>query len=458
MASTSIKKTGVDPTTSTQKATWSFWVKMANIRYDGNDYFLFSSYSDANSRMHIKIDGSGCLDINERISSSVSINLITTRKLRDTFGWYNIVVAIDTTQSTEADRVKVYINGTQETLFSNNTYPSVNEDIHALQGNITHYVGCYGGNVNSDSYCFDGYMSHLHFTDGYCYDASTFGSTDSTTGEWKIKTTPTVTYGNNGWFILKDGNSLTNQAGNSAGNFAVDTGTLTKSEDNPSHCFATWNPIATDNGNYATTNGGLSFSNGDNNWQHGGLISTIGIPTSGKYYWEHKKTYGGSHIIFGLIPEVQAYRCYRNSGTDIYEKINGVQCDNSSNSGLYLQESSDTGSIGAVANGDILQCAYDADNRKLWYGINGTWQNSGDPANGTNETIGSAEFTAGEVYFPFVQSHSATGTASADTNFGNGYFGTTAISSEGTNASGHGKFEYDVPTGFTALSTKGLNE
>ena len=42
-------------------------------------------------------------------------------------------------------------------------------------------------------------------------------------------------------------------------------------------------------------------------------------------------------------------------------------------------------------------------------------------------------------------------------NFGNGYFGTTAVSSAGTNASGNGIFEYDVPTGYTALSTKGLN-
>ena len=42
-------------------------------------------------------------------------------------------------------------------------------------------------------------------------------------------------------------------------------------------------------------------------------------------------------------------------------------------------------------------------------------------------------------------------------NFGNGYFGTTAVSSAGTNANGNGIFEYDVPTGYTALSTKGLN-
>ena len=45
-----------------------------------------------------------------------------------------------------------------------------------------------------------------------------------------------------------------------------------------------------------------------------------------------------------------------------------------------------------------------------------------------------------------------------DANFGNGYFGTTAVSSAGTNASGIGTFEHDGPTGYNALSTLGLME
>ena len=61
----------------------------------------------------------------------------------------------------------------------------------------------------------------------------------------------------------------------------------------------------------------------------------------------------------------------------------------------------------------------------------------------------------GFQYF-IVQMVIISGTIQA--NFGNGYFGTTAVSSAGTNASVIGIFEYDVPTGYTALSTKGLNE
>ena len=77
----------------------------------------------------------------------------------------------------------------------------------------------------------------------YSLDASAFGETDATTGEWKIKTSPKFTYGNNGFFILKDGNSVTDQSGNS-NNFTVGGGTLTKTEDYPSNVFATWNPLA----------------------------------------------------------------------------------------------------------------------------------------------------------------------------------------------------------------------
>ena len=72
--------------------------------------------------------------------------------------------------------------------------------------------------------------------------ASEFGSTDSTTGEWKINTSPSVTYGTNGFFILKDGNSVTDQSGQ-GNNFTVGSGTLTKTEDCPSNVFATLNPF-----------------------------------------------------------------------------------------------------------------------------------------------------------------------------------------------------------------------
>jgi hypothetical protein len=88
---------------------------------------------------------------------------------------------------------------------------------------------------------FEGSMSHIHFIDGTAYDATAFGEYDAN-GVWKIKTSPSVTYGTNGFFILKDGNSVTDQSGNS-NNFTVAGGTLTNTEDNPANVFATLNPL-----------------------------------------------------------------------------------------------------------------------------------------------------------------------------------------------------------------------
>ena len=451
MAGSSIYKSGVDPTTSTQKATWSFWVKFHNARTDGNDYFLFSSYSDANSRMHIKIDGSGNLDINERMSSSTSINLITDMEYRDVSGWYNFVVAIDTTQATAADRVKVYVNGEQITNFSTETYPSQNEDIHPLQGNVTQYLGCYGGNVNSASYCLNGSMSHCHFTDGTQYAASDFGETDTTTGEWKIKTDVSVTYGNNGWFIFKDNSSLTNQAGNSAGNFAVDTGTITQTEDCPSNVFCTLNGLGYAAASFTLIEGSNYSGGADNNWRS--IYGTLGA-SSGKYYYEVKCISSSDYERFGACTIDQANK---------YQGSTGRYDDSSGSEGYGYTADGEKSNNGGTTSGygdtwganDILSCALDLDNNKIYFGKNGTWQNSGDPTSGSTGTGAAYTIASDKIYIPAFASYGAASNLAF--NFGNGYFRTSAISSEGTNASGNGKFEYDVPTGYTALCTKGIN-
>ena len=93
------------------------------------------------------------------------------------------------------------------------------------------------------------------------------------------------------------------------------------------------------------------------------------------------------------------------------------------------------------------------DNQKLYFSKNGTFQNSGVPTSGSTGT-GAISVVADNTYVPCMAFY---GSQAANCNFGNGFFGTTAVTSAGSNASGNGVFEYDVPTGYTALSTKGLN-
>ena len=298
---------------------------------------------------------------------------------------------------------------------------------------------------------FDGLMSHIHFTAGYAYDASTFGSTDSTTGEWKINTNPSVTYGSLGYFILKDGNSVTDQSGN-GNNFSVGGGTLTKTEDNPSNVFATMNSL--DNYYFNGT-----FANGNNTVTTNASVesyitSTLAVST-GKYYWEIKISSSGSDRDFiGIGDRVSTNTNFTpysgNSNMISYYGYTGESKSGSSTIGAY----------GATfTTGDIISVAMDLDNNKLYFAKNGTWQNSGDPTSGSTGT-GALSIPAspqdGVWYAQFANIHNTASTFQA--NFGNGYFGTTAVSSAGTNASNIGIFEYDVPTGYTALSTKGLNE
>jgi hypothetical protein len=370
---------------------------------------------------------------------------ITNRKFRDVSAWYHIVVAFDTTQGTESNRVKIYVNGTQETSFEIASYPSQNFDTNYNTVSLPQNIG---KDWDSSNY-FDGSMAYVHFIDGTAYDATAFGEYDAN-GVWKINTSPSVTYGTNGFFILKNGNSVTDQSGNS-NNFTVGGGTLTKTEDSPSNVFATLNSL--DRGIVGTA---PTIANGNNTWTSSGnstgqnpIRGTLGN-TTGKFYWEAKTSSNQNHLI-GVC----------GSDTNLNFETGSNNLLTYPNTTLYLSSgathkdgSQVTGSLTAVATDNIMQIAVDITNLKFYIGINGTWLNSADPATGTNAP---ATLNSGICYLPVCADYGYTDTVTLKFNFGNGYFGTTAVASAGTNASGIGIFEYDVPNGFTALSTKGLN-
>jgi hypothetical protein len=299
-------------------------------------------------------------------------------------------------------------------------------------------------------------MSHVHFVESTAYDPTAFGQYDAN-GVWKIKTDVSVTYGTNGFFILKDGNSVTDQSGN-GNNFTVAGGTLTNTEDSPSNVFTTFNVIL-GNTNGTFTNGNLTYQSPSANPVFGS-VTTIGM-SSGKYYMECKYSAGANHyLLLGL-------------GDDDF--VNGDRTNSYWDLGKYGYPGAGIGTIGYVVNtgayrignnntswgiaggdGDIISVAIDRDNNKIWFGVNGVWGNSGNPATGTNGIDVSSILTKDTWYFG-VSNDTGSNETVAQFNFGNGYFGTTAVASAGTNASGIGIFEYDVPTGYTALSTKGLN-
>ena len=435
MASTKISR-AFSTATNAKKFTLSVWVKRSKL--DSEQQIFSRSAGQA----QLYINGGNKLQFYDQTSGH---NFRTNRLFRDTSAWYHIVVAVDTTQSTASNRNKIYINGVQETSFEVETNATQNNDTAYNISGITYDIGAY-----NNAYYWNGYMSHFHFIDGTMYTASPFGSTDATTGGWKINATPTVTYGNNGFFILKDGNSVTDQSGNS--NNGTASGNLTNSEDCPSNVFATINILGRQAAGYTIENGALSTNgNGSNVWR--GLYGTIGA-SSGKFYYEFKlnTTYSnsGNSIEVGVADAETMVQITSSNG----------RISNAAIGYAYQQngEKRTNGSASSYGNrinvGDIVGVAVDLDNSKLYFHRNGTYENSGDPTSGSTGT-GAIDIASGYTYLPAFSTY-----YSADDiqlNFGNGYFGTTAISSEGTNASGIGKFEYDVPTGYTAFSTKGLN-
>jgi hypothetical protein len=380
---------------------------------------------------------------------SDNVRLRSNAVFRDTNAWYHVVFTFDSTQSTASDRMKMWVNNEQITDFSHSTYPSLNYGSY-IGGNTQHTLG---RRENDDSDYFDGIISHAHLTVGYTYTPSAFGSTDSTTGEWKINTSPSVSYGNNGFFILKDGNSVTDQSGNS-NNFTVGGGTLTKTEDCPSNVFSTIDLLSTHASNYTFANGNnkVTNSNGSTRITRG----TLGA-SSGKYYFETKiATVGGSGGFgTGLYVGVTDADYFEQLGTSQAFIGTGPNQVAQRGDGSHLaKNNTQINGYESCSAGNILQVALDLDNGYVYFGVNGTWGNSGDPTSGASGT-GGVSITTGKTYMFAASGYNGW---SVETNFGNGYFGTTAVSSAGTNASGNGIFEYDVPTGYTALSTKGLNE
>ena len=420
MANTYLSRTTGTPTNA-KKFTISGWFKIQSN--DTSDHQFFQHYTDGNNREHMYFSSGNKLRFYCVDSGSTAVYLDTKRKFRDANAWYHIVIAADTTQSTASNRVKIYVNGVQETEFDTATYPAQDFNFKINSNSKSIVIGRYMG---SDDYYYDGLISHYHFIDGTQYAASTFGSTDSTTGEWKINTAPSVTYGNNGWFIFKDNASVTDQSGE-GNNWTVTAGSVTPTQDNPSNIFCTLNPLATGNSKPTFSKGANRVVGTATSYQFS--CGTIAVPLTGKWYWEVKANNNvngsNSEYLIGAVLESRL----EASGNFAEFAADGI---------------TQYGSVGTgIAQNDIIGVSVDRTAATLKIYKN-------------NSLILTKSSLPAELLYPLVTVYGSG--IGADANFGNGYFGGSAVSSAGTNASNNGIFEYDViPSDANALSTKGLN-
>ena len=444
MASVELSRT---PSSAGNRKTWTFsaWVKRSKI---SSGYpRLFSSYQSNNDRFEIYIHQDDTITVESVYGSSQTLNLKTNRKFRDASAWYHIVVAVDTTQATASNRVKLYVNGSQETSFSSSTYMSQNENT-STNDTYIQYIGETG--YNSGGQNFDGLMAHVHLVDGTAHDADTFGSTDSTTGIWKPKTSPSVSYGTNGFFLdFADSSAMGNDVSGNNNDLTV-SGTITQTIDTPSNVFATFLPVPRIAGGSPVN---PTFSNGnttayfDNAGYNENAISSLAM-NSGKYYWEVKCTNAASDGS-GYVGIVDL-ASYDNGFV-------GNQCVAYRDNGEKINDNTSTSYGNTFTSGDIIGVAFDASTGTIWFSKNGTWQNSATKSEieaGTTTNSAYTGLSTSTFWHTLISNYSDR---YASINFGNGYFGTTAVSSAGTN-SGVGTFEYDVPSGYKALCTKSINE
>ena len=443
MASTRIYRTAGTPTLNT-KHTISLWFKRSRVGF--GDTFIMDGYQDANNRFKLAFDSSDRLELYNTHGGSYKYNVRTNRLFRDTAAFYHIVVRIDTTQASASDRVRVYVNGTEEESFNTYTDATQNDANNVVnESGATISIGDYQGGNNG----FGGLMTHFHFVDGTSYGPDTFGETDTTSGIWKPKTAPSVTYGNNGFF-LKFENSGNLDLDSSGNNLTFTTsGTLTQNVDTPSNVFATLNSLQP-NMVGVPTNGNLTYANPSSGQRH--IPSTLAV-SSGKWYVEVKcNVVGGDYPQVGIFDTDIAF----DTATYIGSTANGYGL--SSTGHIWNSNSQQVNTGTTWTTGDILGIALDLTNDKIYWHKNGTYVSNGtgtgNPSTGTN----GYSITADKTWYFTNSSNGAGGSPSFSFNFGSGYFGTTQVSSSNADANGHGLMEYAVPTGFYTLNTKNIKE
>ena len=443
--------------------TFSFWLKRSGLE---DEQTFYSEKSDANDFFKFSFTSADKLEIQNKDNGSNNLVYITTRVFRDLTSWTHFVFAYDKAQSSASDRFRVWINGVAETTWDSSALPAQdNTDIAVSKGSSGTYnprVGKY----DASTY-YDGYMAQVVKVDGQSLAASNFGSFDDTTGEWQPKGDGEIRtavnagsgFGTTGWLLnFSDASNLGYDYKTADRSSNLDFtlgGSGRQTQDNPSNNFATWNPLFVptgSNANYAINfEHGANFvqptspdANGSRTWS----CSTLAMPTSGgKFYAEFKLIANDKVLQIGIVGTQQATERFHYNNV-VSDCLNGIVYDMAADR-IRGNSTDIVGSLTVPSDGDIIGIAVDMDNKLFYTYLNGTLLNTG----GSSFSF----FTEPFAYF-FVGDSTTSGYDIISSNFGNGYFKETAIASEGTNASGIGKFEHNVPAGFTALSTKGLNE
>ena len=451
---------------SQRKFTFSFWVKRKQPGRGASNVdkaiFFAGPSPDSAKGLDIRFDSNDRLYVETYANSSTSKKVITHRVFRDPAAWYHIVLAFDTTQSTENDRLIIYVNGEQVNTsdLSSSNHVVQNFDYRYVgESNADHWIGLAKDNNGTKRFYFDGYLTDFYFIDGAQKDETDFGEFDDN-GVWQAIAYD-GTYGSNGYHLFDfanestvghdsssngddwTANNISSTAG--AGNdilFDVpvngtqsDTGAGGEVSGN----YCVMNPLIVDQTNAITSNGNLhvKYPNTAESWlgnlqgtNYITFVGTMGL-TSGKWYFEAVETVretSTESMVVGVVdtPMGGVYHIGSVGNGIGYKRI---EVKNGLGSSIVT-----TSSMPDFSVGDVVGVALDLDNGKIYFSVNGTYINSGNPAAGTGFLASGLSGT----FFPAISRWSRRHSIEADLNFGQRPFNTSA------------------PSGFKAICTANL--
>ena len=439
------------PTPSSSKdfsttCTISFWFKIGNIKQG----YLAGAFYGSNARYNlIQINASGQLQENGRVggastsTGSGGTEWATTRIFRDPSAWYHAVFVWDTTNAVQSERFKLYINGVRETDFATSPSFGASELVYWFGKSSYTTLGAYfNGTGYGDTLYWDGYLAEMHGVDGTALDQDSFGEFNSS-GIWTPKEY-TGSHGTDGFYIKgADASDLGINSAANGNDFTLNAiSSHDKMLDSPTNNFAVLNPLNIYGSNVALAEGNLK-SSASSTANDRGAKATQGA-TSGKWYFEVYFAAGSADNNGGVGV----------SGSSEYNDVPGETSDPEGfrygDFGSFKQNGSAT-TIQSVSQGDVMMVAFDVDNSKAWFGKNGTFFSSGDPAGGNNPLT----TTVPDLCLP--ASYHYNYVATTIFNFGQeGTFAGNVTAGGNSDANGIGNFKYSVPSGYLALCTKNL--
>ena len=438
--------------------TLSAWVKRSKItNQTGDVQTIFESREGNNDNCALTFQTNDTLSIKLKVGGT-NKSLITNRVFRDVSAWYHLVCAVDTTQSTDSNRVKIYVNGVQETSFGTEDYVSQDAQT-SFNNSVGHGIG---KRSDTTSQNFDGYLAEVIMIDGSALDPTSFGEFDSDTNIWKPKDVSGLTFGTNGFYLdFENSSSLGADVSGNGNNFTVNNLTsIDQSTDTCTNNAVTFTATDPSASNFTISQGGLKIDkSGAGTF---GLYGSSIMLSSGKWYWEAKMTgdAGSDRTRVGLAA---------------YESVTGTSSIQGSYSGFEFTSvtsgrfsvtvdgtTTEIDGFNSYSTGDIIMFALDMDNTKLYVGINGDWFNYSSSATGGDPTSGSGWVTNNATALAepvtIYGGHAVGVSGSSELEFNFGATNTFTVSSGNSDANGYGNFEFAVPSGYYAINTKNLAE